>query len=209
MKTGIFGGTFNPPHRGHERIVNDFTERLGLDRVLIIPDKKPVHKPWENLADDGNRYEMCVLAFCDPKYEVSRMEIDRSSDSYTVFTLRELREKYPDDDFYLIIGSDMFLCFDKWYRYEEIMRGCTLCVASRENGDDLDRLKSYALSRLNVKTDGLEGGGIIISPCEPLEISSTKLRELLSSGGDVSKYLNEKVCKYIEDRGIYGYRKKR
>ncbi len=208
MKIGIFGGTFNPPHRGHERILNDFTERLALDRVLIIPDKRPVHKAWENLADDEKRYEMCALAFCGPKYEVSRMEIDRNTDSYTVFTLRELKEKYPDGDFYLIIGSDMFLCFDKWYRYEEIMQGCTLCVASRNDGEELDKLRSYAFSHLKIGMATLEGDGIIISPCEPLEISSTQLRDILSAGGDASKYLNENVFKYIEDRGLYGYAKK-
>lgn len=208
MKIGIFGGTFNPPHKGHERIVNDFTKRLSLDKVFIIPDKRPVHKTWEDLVPDEKRYEMCTLAFQSTEYEVSRMEIDRKTDSYTVLTLRELREKYPDDEFYLIIGSDMFLIFHKWYKYKEIMKNCTLCVASRKDEESLYKLRSYAFSQFKIYIKELEGDGIIISPSEPFEVSSTELRNILSSGGDASEYLNENVCEYIKDRGLYGYKKK-
>lgn len=208
MKIGIFGGTFNPPHKGHERLVRSFTKKLSLDRVFIIPDKRPVHKTWEDLIPDEKRYEMCSLAFCEPEYEVSRMEIDRKTDSYTVFTLRELKEKYPDAEFFLIIGSDMFLMFHKWYKHKEIMENCTLCIASRNDEESIYALRSYAFSQFRIFIKELEGGGIIISPEEPFPISSTQLRNMLSSGQDASRYLNEKVYDYIKDRGLYGYTKK-
>lgn len=208
MKIGIFGGTFNPPHKGHAQLVRDFTKRLSLDKVFIIPDKRPVHKTWEDLIPDEKRFEMCQLAFTEPEYEVSRMEIDRESDSYTVLTLRELKEKYPNDDFYLIIGSDMFLIFHKWYKHKEIMENCTLCVASRKDEESIYRLRAYAFSQFKIFIKELEGNGIIISPTEPFEISSTELRNMLESGKDASKYLDEKVYDYIKDRGLYGYRKK-
>lgn len=208
MKIGIFGGTFNPPHKGHERLVKEFADRLELDKVLIIPDKRPVHKTWEDLVIDDMRYDMCALAFTDGKYEVSRMEIDRESDSYTVLTLRELKQQYPDAEFYLIIGSDMFLSFHKWYKYKEIMANCTLCVASRTDADSVYELRSYAFKQFKIYIDELEGDGIIISPMEPFEASSSEIRRMIKNGVDVSPLISDKVYSYIKKRGLYGYKKK-
>jgi nicotinate-nucleotide adenylyltransferase len=208
MKIGVFGGTFNPPHKGHTRLVTEFCEKLRLDRVLIIPDKAPVHKSAEGLEPDTDRLKMCRLAFFDKRFEVSDIEIKRDTDSYTVYTLREIKKMYPDDDLYLIIGSDMFLMFSRWYEYREILSMCTLCVASRCEEESLDELRRYSENELKIPIDGLTGKGIIISPVEPFEISSTELRSLLKTGESTEKYLDGKVRKYIEDRGLYGYPKK-
>ena len=208
MKIGIFGGTFNPPHKGHIRLVKEFTDRLSLDKVFIIPDKRPVHKAWEDLVIDDMRYEMCLLAFKDERYEVSRMEIDRYSDSYTVYTLMQLKEQYPDGDFYLIIGSDMFLSFHKWYKYRIIMDNCTLCVASRSDADSIYELRSYAFSQFRIYIKELEGKGIIISPMEPFEASSSQIREMIKNGADARAFLSDEVYEYIKKRGLYGYPKK-
>jgi len=208
MKTGVFGGTFNPPHKGHTRLAAEFAERLGLDRVLIIPDKSPVHKSAEGLERDTDRLNMCRLAFSDRRFEISDIEIERKSESYTVYTLRELKRLYPNDELYLIIGSDMFLMFAKWYEYREILDMCTLCVASRCEKESVDGLKRYSETELHIPIDGLLGKGIIISPVKPFEISSTELRNLLKSGENTDRYLDPAVRKYIEDRGLYGYRKK-
>lgn len=208
MKTGVFGGTFNPPHKGHTRLATEFANKLGLDRVLIIPDKAPVHKSARDLESDFDRLNMCRLAFSDGRFEISGIETERDTDSYTVYTLRELKKLYPDDELYLIVGSDMFLMFANWYRYREILDMCTLCVASRCEKESIDGLKKYSADELNIPIDGLCGNGIIISPVEPFEISSTELRSLLKSGGNTDRYLDPAVRKYIEDRGLYGYRKK-
>lgn len=208
MKIGVFGGTFNPPHKGHTRLVTEFCEKLGLDMVLIIPDKAPVHKSAEGLEPDTDRLNMCRLVFCENRFEVSDIEIKRDTDSYTVYTLREIKKIYPDDDLYLIIGSDMFLMFSRWYEYREILSMCTLCVASRCEEESLDELRRYSENELKIPIDGLTGKGIIISPVEPFEISSTELRSLLKTGESTEKYLDGKVRKYIEDRGLYGYPKK-
>ena len=111
MKIGIFGGTFNPPHKGHSRMVEKMAEELELDKVIIIPNKVPTHKRCDDLADNKDRLAMCKIAFNNPKYEISTMEMDRETDSYTIYTVEDLRKKYPNDDLYLIIGSDMFLIF--------------------------------------------------------------------------------------------------
>ena len=122
MKIGIFGGTFNPPHNGHLRLIETFADKLELDKVLVIPDKRPVHKICEDLALDSDRAELCRRTFTGKNYEVSTMEIDRDTDSYMIFTVNEILSKYKDAQLFLIIGSDMFLSFHKWYKYREIMK---------------------------------------------------------------------------------------
>ena len=102
---GIFGGTFNPPHKGHTRLAREAVEKLGLDRMLIVPSCIPPHKIPGKLASGEDRLEMCRLAFCkDSRFEVSSIELDRGSKSYTVETLRELKKIYPDD--IIIIKAD-------------------------------------------------------------------------------------------------------
>lgn len=208
MKIGIFGGTFNPPHRGHERLIAHITEELSLDKALIIPNKAPTHKRVDELADNEDRYNMCRLAFKSPKYEISKIEIDRDTDSYMIFTVDELREKYPDDELYLIIGSDMLLMFHKWYKYREIMEKCKICVASRESAEGINVLRKYAFERLGVYIRELRGKNIIISPLPPFELSSGEIREKIKNGEDISALAEPEVLEYIERRGLYGYRKK-
>lgn len=210
MKIGLFGGTFNPPHKGHTRLLAAFCEQMQFDKVLIVPDKRPVHKICEDLALDSERLDMCRLAFCDEKYEVSSMEIDRESDSYSVYTVREILEQYPDAQLYLIIGSDMFLSFHKWYKYREILDKCILCVASRSGEEDIQALRSYAFTKLRMYIgETLQNEHIVISPVEPFEISSTELRRAIANGEETYAYLDAAVENYIHDRGLYGYRKKR
>ncbi len=105
MKIGIFGGTFNPPHKGHLRLIETFADKLELDKVLVIPDKRPVHKICEDLALDSDRAELCRRTFTGKNYEVSTMEIDRDTDSYMIFTVNEILSKYKDAQLFLIIGS--------------------------------------------------------------------------------------------------------
>ena len=186
MKIGIFGGTFNPPHKGHLRLIETFAAKLELDKVLVIPDKRPVHKICEDLA----------------------LEIDRDTDSYMIFTVNEILSKYKDAQLFLIIGSDMFLSFHKWYKYREIMKKCTLCVMSREDEDTVKALRSYAFSTLHIYMPSNEANGIIISPSSPLEISSTEIRQKISAGEDVSDVLTKEAYEFIKERGMYGYAKK-
>lgn len=209
MKIGLFGGTFNPPHKGHERLLAHFCEKLQFDKVFVVPDKRPVHKICDDLALDSERLEMCRLAFSDPKYEVSSMEIDRESDSYTVYTVRALRERYPDAEVYLIIGSDMFLSFHKWYKCRELLETCTLCVASRETEVDINTLRSYAFSQFRVYIRETTGEHILLSPVEPFEVSSSELRARIANGEDISAYLSPQVENYIKEKKLYGYRTQR
>ena len=121
MKTGIYGGTFNPIHNGHLHIVEEFRRGLGLDRVLLIPTRVPPHKAAPDLASAGERFAMCRLAAQGkPWLELSDIEMRREGKSYTAETLEELSVLYPQDQFYLLMGEDMFLTLGRWYRPETI-----------------------------------------------------------------------------------------
>jgi len=188
QRLGVFGGAFNPPHKGHVRLARDFADRLSLAKVLVIPSFIPPHKSPAGLASGEDRLEMCRLAFCgDERFTVSSMEIDRGGKSYTYDTLVEIKKQNPDAEIFLIIGSDMFLTFDTWYRYREILQICTLCTAARENN-------------LSLRNDPIDA---IISDLPALELCSTELRDLRKNGGDIGVFTGEKVAKYISDRGLY------
>lgn len=191
MKIGVFGGTFNPPHNGHVRLAKAAADELKLDKLLVIPSCIPPHKIAAKLADGQERLEMCRLAFgCDPRFEVSPMELERGSRSYTVETLRELKALYPDSELYFIVGSDMLESFDKWYLWQEILSLSVLCAASREEGysPDLSRFGKLA-ERIKIIT------------LDPLEVSSTQIR---NSAGEVSpELLDPKVAAYIREHGLY------
>ena len=191
MKIGVFGGTFNPPHNGHIRLAKEAADELKLDKLLVIPSCIPPHKIAAKLADGQERLEMCRLAFgCDPRFEVSPMELERGSRSYTVETLRELKALYPDSELYFIVGSDMLESFDKWYLWQEILSLSVLCAASREEGysPDLSRFGKLA-ERIKIIT------------LDPLEVSSTQIR---NSAGEISpELLDPKVAAYIREHGLY------
>ena len=201
MKIGILGGTFNPPHKGHVKLGLDFAKKLGLDKVLVIPAKTPTHKKAKGLVSSEDRLKMCALAFEDGIFEVSDIEIKSDRDSYTVYTLGMLREKYPEGEFYLIIGSDMFLIFDKWYRYEDILSMCTVCVESRESDGNTHTLKKFAKKNLGIDTS--KSDKIIINEVKPFPVSSTEIRQKIKDGRGVKRLLGEKVTEYIKNRGLY------
>ena len=201
MKIGILGGTFNPPHKGHVKLGLDFAKKLSLDRVLVIPSKEPTHKKAPELASAGDRLEMCSLAFDNSIFEVSDIEIKSDRDSYTVYTLEMLKEKYPDSEFYLIIGSDMFLIFDRWYRFEDILSMCTVCVEARENDESITALKKFAKNTLGIDT--AKSDKIIINRVKPYPVSSTEIRQRIKDGRGVKRLLGEKVSEYIKNRGLY------
>ena len=132
MKTGIYGGTFNPIHNGHLHIVEEFRRGLGLDRVLLIPTRVPPHKAAPDLASAGERFAMCRLAAQGkPWLELSDIEMRREGKSYTAETLEELSALYPQDQFYLLMGEDMFLTLGRWYRPETIFSLASVCTTPR------------------------------------------------------------------------------
>ena len=186
MAIGIFGGTFNPPHLGHLRLARAFAARFSLTRVLVIPTFVPPHKQTPDLADAETRVQMCRLLFGEAPFEVSTMEIDRGGRSYTVETLETLHIRYPGEELYLLVGSDMLESFDTWYRADDIRKLCTVCAAVREKGKTLDA-----------------NGAVLLEDFDPIEISSTDVRERVRLGQDVTDVVGEAVARHISEKGLY------
>ena len=198
MRIGIFGGTFNPPHKGHKRMALEMMKAASLNKMLIIPTFTPPHKNATDLASGKDRVKMCELLFSEDCFTVSDIEMKREGKSYTVDTLTELKKIYPDDELFLIIGSDMLLSSDRWYRYEDILSMATLCVATRENEISTETLSDYAETKL-----GLSEGAYILSEMSPMVCSSTEVRNMVKKGSDLSAVLTESVAEHIRNYDLY------
>lgn len=192
MKIGIFGGTFNPPHCGHIKICKHFSDMLRFDKLLIIPTFIPPHKQSQSLASANERVEMCKLAFDGiENAQISTIEIERGGKSYTVDTLTQIKNLYPDSELFFIMGTDMFNSFNKWYRWQDILSLCTICVARRENDEIIENL----YPDYNDK--------ILISETEPFVVSSSEIRERIKAHDSVDGILPEKVTRYINEKKVY------
>lgn len=186
----IFGGTFNPFHIGHYQMLNAVCNLDFIDKVLVMPDKIPPHKDFENIVDDIHRQNMCKLV-CDDfkKAQLCLVEFERNGKSYTVDTVKLLKEKYPNDNFYFVIGGDMLSTLDTWYNWEELIKIIPFIVFSRCGFTDFDS----ALTRLEKK-----GASFTVIDESITDVSSTYLRQNINCD-----LLPKKVYNYIVEKGLY------
>ena len=199
MNIAIYGGTFNPVHKGHYNCLKSVLDAVELDKVIVLPDRIPPHKSAEGLISGEDRLEMCRLAFGElDKVEVSEWELKQTGKSYSVITLRHFHKLYPEDKLYFIMGSDMLLSFEKWYRYEEILQLASLICVSRENAVTNQILQQHA-DELTQNS----GGEIIIVDTKPFEVSSTQIRKMIENSQIPSCYLDENVVQYISVKNLY------
>ena len=200
-RIGIYGGTFNPPHIGHITAAAQAVETLGLDRLLMIPDRIAPHKQLPgNSATAEQRLDMLRIAAkgC-PKAEVSDMELRREGISYTYLTVEQLRKEYPQAKLYLLMGTDMFLSFLSWKEPERILQHVTLAVMYRG-----DKGEAAAIEAQKAKMEAL-GAEIALVKNDVVNISSTQMRRLLAfrCAGEL---LPEGVLDYIREYRLYDTR---
>lgn len=131
-------------------------------------------------------------------FEISTIEFQRSGKSYTYDTLLELRKIYPDDEFFLIIGSDQLQNFHLWYRYKDILNMVTLCTAARDNEAQRAEMLAYA-----EKLDGLDMSRFYLSDADVIRVSSTELRSRIINNQSISDLVPDAVAKYILKTGLY------
>lgn len=198
QKILIYGGTFNPVHKGHIHILKSFIEFLKPDKTLVIPTGDPPHKDSPELLSAFHRCNMLQLALNEENVnaEISDIEIKAEGKSYTALTLKKLREIYPEAVFYFSMGEDMFLTLHKWYKPEEIFKEAFICAAQR-SADALERLNSqYEYLKKNFENFK---GEIVNVPY--LEASSTEIRE--GTPDKKRELLNESVFRYIFENSLY------
>lgn len=201
MRIVVYGGSFNPPHLGHVEAARTVSAELAPDKFLIIPTNVSPHKKLaEGSPEPQARLEMCRLAFADiPGAEISDMELRREGKSYTAQTVEELRHSFPDDELVLVMGTDMFLSFETWYRFEYLLESCTLAVLARDEDEDI---------QLRRQRDALTekyGARVIILKHDPVAASSSDIRERLRFGIG-SELLPDSVYSEIIRRHYYDAR---
>ena len=198
MRIALYGGSFNPPHLGHAEAAYTVYEELKPDKLLIIPDNIPPHKEMEEGCPSAEeRLELCRLAFAEvPGAEVSDIEVRREGRSYTADTVEQLRAEYPEDELILVMGTDMLLCFEDWYRFEYLLRECSLAVLAREDNQELELLEK--IRQLQKE----HGAKVILLSHTPLAMNSSEIRERLRLRLRAG-LLNDKVYSCIIRNGYY------
>lgn len=197
MKTGIYGGSFNPVHNGHIHLARSVMNELELDRIFFVPSRISPHRSSEEYVSGEDRLEMLRLACGEQNgFYVSDYELCRDRISYSVYTVEHFCRHFPQDEIFLLIGSDMLLSFDSWYRFEDILRSASLAAVSRRSGDHAE---------LYAKAEELSAyGKVFVCSAPAVEISSTEIRKKIVKNENMSCYLPENVVQYIRSKGLYG-----
>jgi len=204
MKLGIYGGTFNPPHLGHITSARFAMEALGLDQLLFVPAAQPPHKELpEGSPSPEDRMAMASIAadvmLLPGQVEASGLELSRTGKSYTADTLRQLHEAHPQAELWLLMGTDMFLTLQQWREPETILSLAGICAFARTQegaGEALARQAEALRTAYQARVR-------IIQPPRIVDVSSTRLRELLARG-EGQAYLPPSVYGYIIRKGLYG-----
>ena len=192
MKIAIYGGSFNPMHIGHEKIVDYVLKNLDMDKIIIIPVGIPSHRE-NNLEQSNIRLKICREIFKNnKKVEVSDIEIKAEGKSYTYDTLLKLIEIYDkDNEFFEIIGEDSLKNLKTWRNYKELLNLCKFIVFRRKDDKNIE-----------IDNEFLNNKNIIILENEYYNISSTEIRNKVKNKEDISGLVNKKVKKLIEKEYI-------
>ena len=201
MKVGLFGGSFDPIHRGHIDPVQEARRSLGLDRVIYLPTAKPPHKPGRVLAPAHARYTMVELALLGEEgLYASPHELTPGRPAYTIETLEHFRREMPeaDTELFLLIGGDSFADLHLWVRFREIPRVARVVVLARP-GWDFTTVPLEAEVAEMARTDR-----VILLRQTPVDVSSTRLRELLAAGLPLPfGAVPELVVRYLQKYDLY------
>lgn len=196
-KTLIFGGTFNPPHFGHLKLMDEAARAVSPYRVIVMPTHLSPHKCDNGNISDEDRLAMCRLAFGGKEgVSVSDFEVKKGGKSYTVLTLQHLHEAFPDEELYFAMGSDMLISFLRWRDPERIMELASLVCCCR-NGNERE-----AAERAKAEIEG-RGGRCILCNSEPLVCSSSEIRRKIADNEPISGVLPDAVDEYIRRKGLY------
>jgi nicotinate-nucleotide adenylyltransferase len=192
---GILGGTFNPPHRGHLALASHAQAELGLERVLLMPAHSAPHKGEEGNPGPERRLEMCRLAVDgEAGLEACALEIERGGPSYTVDTLRAIKQSDPEAELTFIVGADMARTLPVWREPRALIELARLAVAEREDAGREDVLR--ALDPLGARVTFLAMG--------MLDVSSSRVRERVEAGESIEGLVAPAVAEYIAAHGLYG-----
>ena len=198
MKIGIFGGSFDPVHFGHEALAEDACNQAGLTEVVMVPARVQPFKQDRKTASGEDRFRMLALvAEKNDRITVSRYELENDGVSYTYLTMRAMQERNPDAELYFICGADSFLKLDTWRNAEELLHNYSYIIGDRpgyredEVTECMERLaREYGTKAIRITN-------------KQLNISSTEIRERLAAGESVSDLIPAQVERYIKEHELY------
>jgi nicotinate-nucleotide adenylyltransferase len=189
MKTGLFFGSFNPIHIGHLAIANYIVGFTDIEQLWFVVSAQNPLKKKQGLLADYHRMTLVREAIADDlRFKACDIEFKMPKPSYTIDTLAYLKEKYPDNEFAIVMGADGLPTFHKWKNYEQIIHTCTRYIYPRP-GVDL------------TKTENLANCIFIDAPL--MDISSTFIRNAIKEKKDVRHFLNQNVFRYISEMHFY------
>jgi nicotinate-nucleotide adenylyltransferase len=190
VRLGVLGGTFDPPHVGHLLAASDAFEALALDKLLFVPAKVPPFKSRTVQASPDQRQQMLELTVgSDPRFEASRIELDRDGLSFTVNTLEALAKETPRVSLFMLIGEDLATQIASWRDAARIVDLATIVVLVRATSDEQSALEStLPMTRLATRH---------------IELSSTEIRERVKAGRSIHGFVTDAVAAFIDAAGLY------
>ena len=188
IRTGIFGGSFNPIHKGHISLAQQLRKRAGLDEVWLMVSPQNPLKQSADLLDDHLRMEMVRMALEGVEGIVaSDYEMHLPKPSYTWNTLQALKKDYPDREFVLLMGGDNWALFDRWYHHEDILTNYQIVVYPRKDTEVPDPFVP----------------SVCIVEAELLDISSTEIRQRIREGKGIRRMVPGVVADFIKENKLY------
>ena len=192
-RIAVMGGTFNPIHYAHLISAEQVRAGLDYDKILFIPSARPPHKVADaNIIEPEHRYKMVLLAITEnPHFEVSRIELERAGPSYTIETLKALKEGYGETtELAWIIGADSLIEYKVWRDFDEVLAQCVMIATTRPNYD-LNRVPLEIRKRVTT------------FPITGIDISATTIRERVRKGLSIRYLVPEEVQTYIDRHQLY------
>jgi nicotinate-nucleotide adenylyltransferase len=191
QRIGVMGGTFDPIHHGHLVAASEVGHRFSLDEVIFVPTGRPWQKEDREVSAAEDRYLMTVIATAsNPRFSVSRVDIDRPGETYTIDTLRDLRdERGPDAEFFFITGADALARMISWRDADELFKLAHFVGCTRPGH--------------RLKPAGLPDEQVSLIEVPALAISSTVCRERVRSGNPIWYLVPDGIVQYIAKRGLY------
>lgn len=189
-KVGVMGGTFDPIHHGHLVAASEVADRFDLDEVIFVPTGQPWQKSDRDVTPAEDRYLMTVIATAaNPRFSVSRVDIDRDGPTYTADTLIDLRAQLPDAELYFITGADALAQILSWRKIEELFELAHFIGVTRPG--------------FVLEDEHLPAGAVSLVEVPAMAISSTGCRERVTQGRPVWYLVPDGVVQYISKRRLY------
>lgn len=191
MRVGVMGGTFDPIHHGHLVAASETAFKFGLDEVVFVPTGRPSFKTDRDVTEPEHRYLMTVIATAaNPRFTVSRVDIERPGLTYTIDTLNDLHEQRPDDELFFISGADAIAQILSWKDVDKLWKLAHFVAVTRPGH--------------TMSLDGLPRDSVSVVEVPALSISSTDCRDRARRGQPVWYLVPDGVVQYINKYDLYG-----